>query len=223
MAPAAGAESSQGVSFCAVYFTDRQLKLLAFLHARIEADGKAPTLKEIGEHFGFSRVTALQHLRALEKKGTVRRVKHQWRSIELDWKPAPEKRDVKLPITGRLLSGGRLDYGQRGTDFDPSDLIPTERHGHVVRVVGDQLAADGFHDGALLVIEPRSTPRVGELVLAALQDGRAVIRRWEAGAIEGALVPVTGAVAPDRSDRIPARRARILGVVKAQVVRYGSG
>jgi len=204
-----------------VYFTDRQLKLLAFLHARIEADGKAPTLKEIGEHFGFSRVTALQHLRALEKKGSVRRVKHRWRSIELDWKPTSEKRSARLPISGRLQSGGRLEYGQRGAEFDPGDLIPTERHGHVVRVVGDHLAGEGFADGALLVIEPRGAPRVGELVLAALQDGRTVIRRWEAGAIEGALVPVAGPVAADRSDRIPARRARILGVVRAQVVRYG--
>jgi SOS-response transcriptional repressor LexA len=95
-----------------------------------------------------------------------------------------------------------------------------ERHGHIVRVVGPHLAADGFHDGALLVIEPRSTPRIGELVLATLQDGRAVIRRWEKSAVDNALVPIRGREAADRSDVIPARRARILGIVKAQVVRY---
>lgn len=206
-----------------VYFTDRQLELLTFLHARIEADGKAPTLKEIGAHFEYSRVTALQHLRALEKKGALRRKKHQWRSIELDWKPPAEKRDVKLPITGRLLANGRLDYSQRAADFDPLELIPTERHGHVLRIVGDHLAADGFADGALLILEPRSAPRVGELVLATLADGRAVIRRWEAGAIEGTLAPLKGGATPAGADFIPARRARILGVVKAQIVRYGAG
>lgn len=208
-------------TFPGVYFTDRQLTLLAFLHEQLAANGKAPTLQEIGAHFAFSKVTALQHLRSLEKKGAIRRHKHQWRSIELDWSPPAAKRDTTLPITGRLLAGGRLEYGTRTAEFDPHELIPSERHGHIVRIVGDHSAADGFHNGALLVIEPRATPRVGELVLATVQDGRAVIRRWAEGAIEGELVPLKGGEAADRSDVIPARRAKILGIVKAQVVRYG--
>jgi len=203
-----------------VYFTDRQLKLLAWLHAQIEADGKAPLLKEIAAELGCSKVTALQHLRALEKKKTLTRRKHQRRSIELHWAPPPAKRDTKLPITGRLSAGGKLDYGTRAPEFDPRELIPVERHGHIVRIVGPHLDGDGFHDGALLVIEPRSTPRIGELVLATLPDGRAVIRRWEKSAVDNALVPIRGREAADRSDVIPARRARILGIVKAQVVRY---
>ena len=66
----------------------------------------------------------------------------------------------------------------------------------------------------------RSKPHPGELVLATLNDGTTVIRRLERGAIDDALVPLSGA-APDRSNLIPVRRAKLLGVVKAQVVRYG--
>ncbi len=203
-----------------MYFTTRQLTVLNHLHTQVQATGVAPTLDEIAAHFGFSKVTALQHLRALEKKGALRRTRYQRRSIELQWAPSTEKpRDSKLPIAGRLSAGDRLDYVARPADFDPQELIPTERHGHVVKVVGDHLAADGFRDGALLVIEPRSTPRPGELVLATLTDGRTVIRRLEKGAIDDALVPLAGAAA-DRSNVVPTRRAKVLGVVRAQVVRY---
>lgn len=204
-----------------MYFTARQLEMLAHLHAALQEHGKAPTLAEIAAHFGFSRVTALQHLRALEKKGALTRPRYQHRSIELHWQPSPERqRDRRLPIAGRLGSGGRLDYVARPADFDPQELIPTERHGHVIKVVGSHLAADGFPDGALLIIEPRSKPHPGELVLATLNDGTTVIRRLERGAIDDALVPLSGG-APDRSNVVPVRRAKLLGVVKAQVVRFG--
>ncbi len=203
-----------------MYFTARQLEMLTHLHAVLQEHGEAPTLEELAGHFGFSKVTALQHLRALEKKGALSRPRYQHRSIELHWQPSKAQRDRRLPIAGRLGAGGRLDYVARPADFDPQELIPTERHGHVIKVVGPHLAADGFPDGALLIIEPRGKPHPGELVLATLNDGTTVVRRLERGAIDDALVPLSGA-APDRSNVVPARRAKLLGIVKAQVVRYG--
>lgn len=206
-----------------MYFTERQLKLLTWLHGQLQATGVAPTLEEIAAHFGIAKVTALQHLRALEKKGSIRRKRYQRRSIELQWEPKREPpRATQLPIAGRLQADGRLDYLPRPPTFDPLDLVPTERHGHVVRVVGDHLAAEGFPDGALLVIEPRGAARPGEIVLARVADGRVLLRRLEKSAVDDALVPLSGA-APDRSNVLPARRATLLGVVRAQVIRYGEG
>ncbi len=205
-----------------MFFTDRQLKLLAFIRARLDAQEPAPTLQEIATEFGITKVTAHQHLRALEKKGTIRRQRHQARSIELNWAPQPPRpRAAKLPLAGRLFAGGHLDYMARPDNFDPADLVPTEQHGHIVTIVGDHLAADGFPDGALLIIEPRSSARPREIVLAMLSDGTAVIRRYERGTIDDALIPLRPGSA-GAAESIAARRVKLLGVVKACVVRFAA-
>jgi SOS-response transcriptional repressor LexA len=162
-----------------VFFTDRQLKVLGFVHSHTEAHGHAPTLKEIAVHFGFSKVTALGHLRALEKKQAIRRSRHQARSIELIDAPAPgSMSSTKLPITGELGAGDELSYVSRAEEVDLAALVPTEKNGHVLRIVGNSHSREGMHDGDLLIIEPRSSPASGEMILLAINRSRAVLGRY---------------------------------------------
>jgi repressor LexA len=62
--------------------TDRQREILAFVRERTAICG--PTVREIMEHFGFrSPNGAMCHIRALEKKGLLRRRARQTRGIEV--------------------------------------------------------------------------------------------------------------------------------------------
>jgi repressor LexA len=62
--------------------TDRQREILAFVRERTALCG--PTVREIMEHFGFrSPNGAMCHIRALEKKGLLRRRARQTRGIEV--------------------------------------------------------------------------------------------------------------------------------------------
>jgi repressor LexA len=54
--------------------TDRQQLILDFIAESIHARGFPPTLREIGEHFGIRSTNGVNdHLKALEKKGYLRR------------------------------------------------------------------------------------------------------------------------------------------------------
>lgn len=54
--------------------TPRQAAVLSFIRERHAADGYAPTVREIGRHFGIASPNGVVcHLKALEKKGLIRR------------------------------------------------------------------------------------------------------------------------------------------------------
>ena len=54
--------------------TDRQQQILDFISQSINGRGFPPTLREIGEHFGIKSTNGVNdHLKALEKKGFLRR------------------------------------------------------------------------------------------------------------------------------------------------------
>ena len=54
--------------------TDRQQEILNFISLSIDERGFPPTLREIGEHFGIRSTNGVNdHLKALEKKGYLRR------------------------------------------------------------------------------------------------------------------------------------------------------
>ena len=73
------------------YLTERQRDVLDFISKRIDADGVAPTLQEIADAFRFrSTASAQKHIAHLERKGFLRREKHQKRGLVLpDIAPHP--------------------------------------------------------------------------------------------------------------------------------------
>jgi repressor LexA len=65
--------------------TKRQAHILAFIRSQIASRSKPPTVREIMAHFGFASPNAVaSHLRALERKGFIRRgARYESRNIEV--------------------------------------------------------------------------------------------------------------------------------------------
>ena len=62
--------------------TTRQMAVFEFIRDKILARGYGPTVREIGEHFQISSPNGVMcHLRALEKKGLLHRVRKADRAI----------------------------------------------------------------------------------------------------------------------------------------------
>jgi repressor LexA len=62
--------------------TPRQAAILEFVRAFIASHGYPPTIREIGRQFGIPNPTGVTcHLRALEKKGAIRRSPNCSRAI----------------------------------------------------------------------------------------------------------------------------------------------
>jgi repressor LexA len=175
--------------------TRRQKQLLDFIRSHIKRRGYAPTLVEMSRHLGLGSVaTVHKHLRQLEEKGAIRRLRNRSRALELvDGTVATGL--VRVPLLGRVAAGTPIEAVQ----VDESIVIPEEMLGggetYALRVQGDSMIDDGIHDGDVVVVERRSTADDGATVVAVV-NGAATIKRLrrQRGRIQ--LLPANPAVAP---------------------------
>ena len=63
--------------------TQRQREILSFVVEFSNAQGFPPSVREIGGHFKIASSSTLEHLRALERKGYIRRVPSKSRCLEV--------------------------------------------------------------------------------------------------------------------------------------------
>ncbi len=91
-----------GVFTVADLLTDRQQQILDFITSSINERGFPPTLREIGEHFGIKSTNGVNdHLKALEKKGHLRREDLKSRAM----RPVALDNVVSLAERRRFLGG----------------------------------------------------------------------------------------------------------------------
>ena len=85
--------------------TRKQKQMWDYLQEYIVANGYAPTLEEIGAHFGLSSLaTVHKHLTNLEHKGVIARKWNLSRAIELT-PPQPVSQAIALPLLGGVAAG----------------------------------------------------------------------------------------------------------------------
>src|ERR1700760_4945875 len=85
--------------------TTRQREILEFIDQALATTGVMPSTREIQEHFGFaSQTAAVNHLRALEKKGMIQRQPGKARAVAVVSQLRRE-RIVDVPIYGTIAAG----------------------------------------------------------------------------------------------------------------------
>lgn len=63
--------------------TPKQLRILTFIREFSAGHQYSPTLQEIADEVGITKITVLDHLQALERRGFIRRRRYESRSIEV--------------------------------------------------------------------------------------------------------------------------------------------
>src|SRR5262245_34003161 len=116
--------------------TKRQLYVYEFIKDKICNRGYGPTVREIGEEFGISSPNGVMcHLKALEKKGLIRRSPNKSRAIELTREAIDE--DRTLPIIGIVAAGmTNLAFEQTDERVDLGELF-NKKNLFVLEVRGD--------------------------------------------------------------------------------------
>jgi len=195
-------------------YTKKQMAVMEFI-ARYQVDrGISPTLEEIGEAMGVTRVTAFQHVRGLEKKGAIRTKPLLSRSIEiLDPDFAPEGRHV--PILGRIAAGQPIEAIEDREIFDPEEFFPSGEGYYLLRVRGDSMIGDHIRDGDLVLVEPKDTADDGDTVVAVLPDGAATLKRLYRESGRFRLQPSNPRLKPIYADELTVR-----GIVRGVLRRF---
>jgi len=186
--------------------TDRQKNVYEFIRDKICNRGYGPTVREIGAEFDISSPNGVMcHLKALEKKGLIRRSPNKSRAIELTREALNEERG--LPLAGRIAAGvlheaieqsERIDFGEM---FHKKNLF-------VLEVTGDSMVDAHITDGDYVVVKPQKTAQSGQMVVARTEDGEATLKYWFPENNRIRLQPANSKMRP-----IYVKDATVLGVV----------
>jgi repressor LexA len=192
--------------------TPRQLDVVVAIRNYRHLNGFAPTMQELADQLGTSKVTIFEHVGALEKKRVIRRDKHKARSLEIisEDRLPDENRSTKLPMLGTIAAGSPIEAIENREELDLEQLFHSRSGVYVLRVRGESMIDDHLCDGDYVVIERRETARNGEQVVALLDSGEATLKRFyrEGGKIR--LQPANSAMEPRI---VNADQCRIQGVV----------
>src|SRR5687768_4947959 len=160
--------------------TPRQLDVLVAIRNYRHLHGYSPTMQELADQLGTSKVTIFEHVGALEKKRVLRRDKHKARSLELvsDERLPDENRSTKLPMLGNIAAGSPIEAVENREELDLEQMFHAKAGVYVLRVRGESMIEDHLCDGDYVVIERRESARNGEQVVALLENGEATLKRW---------------------------------------------
>jgi len=195
--------------------TVKQQAILDFItHQQVSA-GYVPSTREIQEHFGFaSQTAAVNHLRALERKGAIQRQAGKARAVALT---SALKREpiMDIPIYGQIAAGmaqstEQEDDGLLTVDAASIGIRPGQRT-FALKVRGESMINAGINDGDLAVLEHKE-PRHGDIV-AALIDDETTLKRY----VFSHGRPHLRAENPDYPDLIPVRELIVQGVMVALI------
>jgi len=162
--------------------TARQEQTLDFIRKSIEERGYPPTLREIGEYMGIRSTNGVNdHLRALERKGYLRREDMKSRALKLVSSSANESSvPVKVPdddlvevrVLGRVAAGLPLLAEENVIDTVRVDrmLVRGGREVFGLRVTGDSMIEAGIMSGDYIFVKKQSTAERGDIVVALIGD-----------------------------------------------------
>ena len=145
----------------AMNLTPKQLKILTRIRDLRLTQGYSPTMQELAEELGVSKVTVFEHVEALIKKGALLRKPNKARSLEVspDIELPDETRHTSLPLVGTIAAGLPIVAteveGLREVDRAPIRVVPRDGAGLAEAV-------------AALIAAPRPAP----VPLEALADWR---------------------------------------------------
>jgi repressor LexA len=181
--------------------TRRQEQTLDFIRRSIEQRGYPPTLREIGQYMGIRSTNGVNdHLRALERKGYLRREDMKSRALrlvedlldeervegpaggdagydEVDFRGLPPGDVavdglVDIAVVGRVAAGLPLLAEENVIDTLKIDrmMVRGGRDVFGLRVIGDSMVEAGILSGDYVFVRRQSTADRGSIVVALIGD-----------------------------------------------------
>jgi repressor LexA len=213
--------------------TQRQRDILDFITASITERGFPPTLREIGEHFKIRSTNGVNdHLKALEKKGHLRREDLKSRAMRpvlpgggdvvplrreaSDRVEAVEHDDelVEVPVLGKVAAGQPILAVENTTDTVRIDrmLLGGNRDVFGLRIVGESMIEDGILDGDYVFVKKTPSARTGDIVVAMI-EGEATVKRYFPEGDRIRFQPANSNMAPIIVRRTEFKSVDIIGIV----------
>ncbi|MDH4128441.1 MAG: transcriptional repressor LexA, partial [Spirochaetota bacterium] len=148
----------------------RQKEILKFINIYTKIENRPPTIIEIRENFKLvSNQGVIDHLKALEKKGYIKRLTKSRGIIilkSLDYYPILGQVSAGNPIDSEEYHEGNLKFEEM---FDPETS-------YVIRIKGDSMKNAGILDGDFVIIDHQGQVESGDIGIVVI-GGETTVKR----------------------------------------------
>ena len=147
--------------------TKRQEEILDLIKTHISDFGFPPTRADIANKLGFKSPNAAeQHLRAIEKKGFIKILSGASRGIVLS-----ESESDEIPVIGLVAAGGPILAQENIEKTIPkSKNLFSDDIDYYLRVKGDSMSEVGIYEEDLIGVSKSKDLKVGNIVVARIND-----------------------------------------------------
>lgn len=201
--------------------TPKQLRILQLIRDWRVRRGYSPTMQEMADDIGVSKVTVFEHVEALIKKGALVREPNKARSLSIAEGIAvpDEARPLRFPLVGRIAAGNPIEKVADTDEIDLGDFLGAStgkaNSTFALKVEGDSMRDEGILDGDFVLIERTQVAQNGDKVVALLPDGSTTLKTFFKEEDHIRLQP-----ANPNYDPIRVKYCQIQGTVRGVVRRY---
>jgi repressor LexA len=177
--------------------TPKQLRIFEFIRQHRSHKGYSPTMQEIADSLGVTKVTVFEHVEALIKKGALVRDPNKSRSLSIAddaelpnevpdrqvSNDGPIPMPLQFPLVGKIAAGRPIEKCAQDETLRLEELFGPRRGGQpnamfALQVDGWSMRDEGIFDGDYVIVERRETARNGERVVALLPDGETTLKTY---------------------------------------------
>ena len=201
--------------------TPKQLRILQLIRDSRVRKGFSPTMQELADEIGVSKVTVFEHVEALIKKGALVREANKARSLSIaEGTSVPdEERPLNFPLVGKIAAGYPIEKVPDQDEIDLQDLLGrrADRAESIfaLKVEGDSMKDEGILDGDFILVQRTQVADNGDRVVALLPDGQTTLKTFYREDDHIRLQP-----ANPEFDPIIVKFCQVQGIVKGVVRRY---
>src|ERR1700680_176802 len=165
--------------------TERQTKILDYIRYVTRARSYPPSVREIGEAVGLSSSSTVHnHLNQLERRGLIKRDPSKSRTVQLVQDAgvdAQRRNAISVPVIGSVAAGAPILAEQNIEDHVLLSPDMAQEGNFLLRVRGESMINAGILDGDLVLVRPQQDAPANGVIVVALVDGDATVKRFERG------------------------------------------
>jgi repressor LexA len=196
--------------------TERQTKILDYIRYVTRIRSYPPSVREIGEAVGLSSSSTVHnHLNQLERRGLIKRDPSKSRTVQLVQDAgvdAQRRNAISVPVVGSVAAGAPILAEQNIEDHVLLSPDMAQEGNFLLRVRGESMINAGILDGDLVLVRPQQEAPANGVIVVALVDGDATVKRFERGNGHVRLVAENPAYEP-----IVTTNVSLVGIVRGVI------
>ena len=163
--------------------TPKQIEVFELIRQCRIKNGYSPTMQELAEDLGVSKVTVFERVEALVRKGALSREANKARSLSIaeNYKSS-EEATMRFPLVGRIAAGMPIERCENLDSLDLTSMFSTKEGQEGVtfalKVEGESMKDEGILDGDYVLVKQQSVARNGDKVVALLPDGETTLKTF---------------------------------------------